>query len=176
MRVDACQATVWRGSAATDSTSTCPVHVLLLLGTPCLGNASDLTGSWRLGSGAQLELLQQIAAAASSSKPCILITINAGQLDLAWAKGSASVGAIINAPYLGQTAGSALAATLLGASNPAARLPTTWYKFLSDIGPITDYSMLPAGGKAGRTYRYFDGPVLYPFGERQNVLCPLSPV
>ena len=40
--------------------------------------------------------------------------INAGQLDLAWAKGSASVGAIINAPYLGQTAGSALAATLLG--------------------------------------------------------------
>ena len=129
-----------------------------------------------MGSGAQLELLQQIAAAASSSKPCILITINAGQLDLAWAKGSASVGAIINAPYLGQTAGSALAATLLGESNPAARLPTTWYSSISDIGPITDYTMLPAGGKAGRTYRYFDGPVLYPFGERQNALCPLSPV
>ena len=69
-------------------------------------------------------------------------------------------------------------ATLLGESNPAARLPTTWYSSISDIGPITDYTMLPAGGKAGRTYRYFDGPVLYPFGEQHETtlvaaLCAL---
>lgn len=119
--------------------------------------------------GEQLQLLQEIAAAATRvGKSVILVTINAGMLDLSWAKNAPSVGAIINAPYLGQMAGKALAATLLGESNPAGRLVTTWYGSLDDIGSITDYAMYPHqtndGQQQGRTYRYFDGPVLFPFG------------
>ena len=76
--------------------------------------------------GAQLQMLQQIAAASLlQHKPCILVSINAGMVDLSWPKTAASVGAIINAPYLGQTAGAALAATLLGANNPAGELQIT---------------------------------------------------
>ena len=119
--------------------------------------------------GEQLRLLQDIAAAATQAKKSvILVTINAGMLDLSWAKAASSVGAIVNAPYLGQMAGKALAATLLGESNPAGRLVTTWYRSLDEIGPITDYAMYPhqteSGQQKGRTYRYFDGPVLWPFG------------
>ena len=125
--------------------------------------------------GEQLRLLQDIAAAATlANNSVILVTINAGMLDLSWAKAASSVGAIINAPYLGQMAGKALAATLLGESNPAGRLVTTWYHSLDEIGPITDYAMYPyqteSGQQKGRTYRYFDGPVLWPFGFVRHCL------
>ena len=74
--------------------------------------------------GQQLALLQTLAAAATvASKPMILVSINAGMLDLSWAHNSSSVGAIVQAPYLGMTAGTALASTILGDSNPAVRLP-----------------------------------------------------
>lgn len=74
--------------------------------------------------GQQLGLLQEIAAAAAAtSKPMVLISINAGMVDYSWAQNSSSVGAILNAPYLGMTAGTALASTILGDSNPAVRLP-----------------------------------------------------
>ena len=88
-------------------------------------------------------------------------------------------------------AGRAIAATLLGRNNPAARLPTTWYskEGLARIGDIRDYRMHPHNGTsasshtppqeqhqaaahqaaagqaaAGRTYRYHALPVLWPFG------------
>jgi hypothetical protein len=126
--------------------------------------------------GDQLLLLQQVTAAAAAAKqPCVLVSVNAGMLDLSWAQSSTSVGAVINAPYLGMTAGTALASTLLGENNPGGRLPTTWYKSLADIGPITDYEMYPsaATGLKGRTHRYYDGPVLYPFGAGRYVSSSL---
>ena len=105
--------------------------------------------------GAQLELLQAIAAAgAANGAPVVLVSVNAGMLDLSWAQASPAVGAILNAPYLGQAAGTALAATLFGESNPAARLPISYYRNIDDIGPISDYRMHPvAGVTKGRTYR-----------------------
>jgi beta-glucosidase len=66
--------------------------------------------------------------------------------------------AMLEAWYPGEAGGDAIANTLTGKSNPSGRLPVTFYRSVADLPPFSDYSM------AHRTYRYFDGPVLYPFG------------
>jgi beta-glucosidase len=70
------------------------------------------------------------------------------------------VPAIVEAWYGGQAAGSALSDVLFGDYNPGGRLPVTFYKSVDDLPPFDDYRM--AGG--GRTYRFFKGTPLYPFG------------
>ncbi|MFN3537249.1 MAG: glycoside hydrolase family 3 C-terminal domain-containing protein, partial [Brevundimonas sp.] len=67
--------------------------------------------------------------------------------------------AILEAWYPGGQGGDAVARILAGDVNPSGRLPITFYRSADDLPAFTDYSM------AGRTYRYFDGPVLYPFGH-----------
>ena len=54
--------------------------------------------------------------------------------------------------------GAAIAQTLAGANNPAGRLPVTFYTGVDQLPPFTDYAM------KNRTYRYFEGKPLYPFG------------
>jgi len=66
--------------------------------------------------------------------------------------------AILDAWYPGEEGGHALARLLTGAANPSGRLPVTIYRSAADLPSFTDYSM------AHRTYRYYDGPVQYPFG------------
>jgi beta-glucosidase len=66
--------------------------------------------------------------------------------------------AMLEAWYPGEAGGEAIANILSGKSNPSGRLPVTFYRSVSDLPPFADYSI------AHRTYRYFDGPVLYPFG------------
>ncbi len=70
----------------------------------------------------------------------------------------AHVPAIINAWYGGQSAGTALADVLFGDYNPAGRLPVTFYKSDADLPDFKSYDM------SNRTYRYFNGEALYPFG------------
>jgi beta-glucosidase len=64
----------------------------------------------------------------------------------------------MNAWYGGQSAGTAIADVLFGDYNPAGRLPVTFYKSDNDLPDFSDYSM------NNRTYRYFKGEALYPFG------------
>ena len=59
-----------------------------------------------------------------------------------------------------QDLGNGLAAAIFGEANPAGRLPMTWYRSDEDLPPLEDYNLI----SHPRTYRYFDGPVLYPFG------------
>ena len=66
--------------------------------------------------------------------------------------------ALLAAWYGGEEAGTAIADTLAGTSNPAGRLPVTFYASADQLPPFTDYAM------KGRTYRYFSGTPLYPFG------------
>ena len=72
---------------------------------------------------------------------------------------SENIPAIVNAWYGGQSAGTAVADVLFGDYNPAGRLPVTFYKSDNDLPGFLDYSM------EGRTYRYFKGEALYPFGH-----------
>lgn len=67
--------------------------------------------------------------------------------------------AILEAWYPGQAAGTAIADVLFGDYNPGGRLPVTFYRGTQDLPPFEDYRM------AGRTYRFFEGSPLYPFGH-----------
>ena len=66
--------------------------------------------------------------------------------------------AILEAWYPGEEGGTAIAETLAGDNNPGGRLPVTFYASLDQLPPFDDYSM------RNRTYRYFSGRPLYPFG------------
>ena len=101
----------------------------------------------------QEALLQAVVA---TGTPVVLVLLNGGALAVDWA--AAHVPAIVEAWYPGQAAGTAIADVLFGDYDPAGRLPVTFYRSVSQLPPFTDYAM------AGRTYRYFRGDVLYPFG------------
>lgn len=59
-----------------------------------------------------------------------------------------------------QDLGHGIASAIFGETNPAGRLPMTWYKGDEDLPPMSDYDLITHP----RTYRYFSKPVLYPFG------------
>ena len=101
----------------------------------------------------QRQLLQRIMAL---KKPTVLVLLNGSALAVNWAQ--ANVPAILEAWYPGQAAGTAIADVLFGDYNPAGRLPVTFYKSTNDLPQFDDYRM------AGRTYRFFKGQPLYPFG------------
>lgn len=66
--------------------------------------------------------------------------------------------AILQAWYPGQAGGTAAANILFGKVSPSGKLPVTFYHGISELPDFTDYAM------ANRTYRYFTGEALYPFG------------
>jgi beta-glucosidase len=103
---------------------------------------------------AQEELLEHLQA---TGKPVVLVLLSGSALGVGWA--ADHVPAIVQAWYGGQAAGTAIADVLFGDSNPAGRLPVTFYKSVADIPPFEDYAM------EGRTYRFFKGQPLYPFGH-----------
>jgi beta-glucosidase len=86
----------------------------------------------------------------------VVVLMNGSALSVNWANENAN--AIIDAWYAGEEGGTAIAQTLAGLNNPAGRLPVTFYKSVDQLPPFEDYSM------RNRTYRYFDGQPLYPFG------------
>ena len=99
------------------------------------------------------ELLEAVAAA---GKPVVVVLTNGSALGVNWAQAHAN--AILDAFYPGEEGGAAVAETLSGKNNPAGRLPVTFYKDVSQLPAFEDYAM------RGRTYRYFQGTPLYPFG------------
>lgn len=101
----------------------------------------------------QENLIKKIKA---TGKPAILVLLNGSAVSINWANDN--IPAIIEAWYPGQAAGDAIADVLFGDYNPSGKLPVTFYKSVEQIPAFTDYSM------RDRTYRYFTGDVLYPFG------------
>ena len=101
----------------------------------------------------QEDLLESIAA---TGKPVVLVLTNGSALGVNWAE--AHVPAILEAWYPGESGGQAVAEALAGDFSPAGRLPVTFYKSVADLPAFEDYKM------TGRTYRYFKGEALYPFG------------
>lgn len=101
----------------------------------------------------QEELLKQVQAL---GKPTVLVLLNGSAIAVNWANDN--VPAILESWYPGEEGGAAIADVLFGDYNPGGRLPVTFYKSVEQLPPFTDYSM------QGRTYRYFKGEPLYPFG------------
>jgi beta-glucosidase len=97
-----------------------------------------------------------VQAVAQAGKPLIVVLLNGSALAVNWEKAHAD--AILEAWYPGEEGGTAIAATLSGRNDPAGRLPVTFYTSIAQLPNFADYSM------AGRTYRYFAGKPLWPFG------------
>jgi beta-glucosidase len=101
----------------------------------------------------QRKLLEQAKA---TGKPIVVVAMNGSPVNLSWEKQNAN--AILEAWYPGQSGGLAVANLLSGRTDPGGRLPLTFYKGVEDLPPFDEYAM------AGRTYRYFAGTPVYPFG------------
>ncbi|HEY7615182.1 MAG TPA: glycoside hydrolase family 3 C-terminal domain-containing protein [Terriglobales bacterium] len=102
---------------------------------------------------AQESLLKKLA---STGKPLVLVLMNGSALAVNWA--DRHVKAILEVWYPGGEGGTAVAEALAGDFSPGGRLPVTFYKSVEQLPPFDNYNMKE------RTYRYFSGEPLYPFG------------
>jgi beta-glucosidase len=98
-----------------------------------------------------------LRALQATGKPIVLVLMTGSAIGVEWAQ--KNIPAIVVGWYPGQQGGNALADVLFGAVSPAGRLPVTFYKSVDELPPFADYDM------KGRTYRYFQGDPLYPFGH-----------
>jgi beta-glucosidase len=97
-----------------------------------------------------------LEAVSATGTPLVVVLMNGSALAVNWAQQHAD--AILEAWYPGEEGGTAIAETLAGVNNPAGRLPVTFYTGTDQLPAFENYSM------KGRTYRYFEGRPLYPFG------------
>jgi beta-glucosidase len=97
-----------------------------------------------------------VRGAIAAGTPVVVVLTSGSAIAANYAARNAA--GLLVAWYGGEESGTAIAETLAGANNPAGRLPVTFYKSADQLPPFTDYSM------KGRTYRYFKGESLYPFG------------
>ncbi|MGN6531801.1 MAG: glycoside hydrolase family 3 C-terminal domain-containing protein, partial [Ginsengibacter sp.] len=97
-----------------------------------------------------------LKALKATGKPVVFVMMTGSAIAIPWEE--ENIPSILNAWYGGEAAGTAVADVLFGDYSPSGRLPVTFYKSDSDLPPFDDYSM------KNRTYRYFEGEALYPFG------------
>lgn len=97
-----------------------------------------------------------LASLLSTGKPVIVVLMNGSPVASQQAFEKAS--AVLLAGYPGTEGGNAIADVLFGDYNPAGRLPMTYYSSVDQLPPFEEYDM------ANRTYRYFSGTPLWPFG------------
>jgi len=104
--------------------------------------------------GVQEQLIQAIYQA---NPKTIVVLVNGYSLAINWT--AANIPAILCAWYGGESQGTAIAEALFGTYNPGGKLTSTWYSSLSDLPSMADYDI-----KNNRTYMYFTGTPIYPFG------------
>ncbi|XP_040384644.1 probable beta-D-xylosidase 2 [Oryza brachyantha] len=116
--------------------------------------------------GRQAELISSVAKA--SKGPVILVLMSGGPIDIGFAQNDRKIAGILWAGYPGQAGGQAIADVIFGHHNPGGKLPVTWYPqdYLQKV-PMTNMAMRanPAKGYPGRTYRFYTGPTIHPFGH-----------
>ncbi|HMD70019.1 MAG TPA: glycoside hydrolase family 3 C-terminal domain-containing protein [Bryobacteraceae bacterium] len=103
---------------------------------------------------AQLNLIRRVKAANAKT---VVVLVSSFPYAIGWVQDNVS--AILHMAHSSQEEGNALADVLFGDYNPAGRLTATWVKSLDDLPPMMDYDI-----RKGRTYMYFKGQPLYPFG------------
>ena len=102
----------------------------------------------------QQDLMRQVVGL---GKPTVLVLMSGSAVAIPWA--AENIPAIVQAWYPGEAGGQAVADVLFGDYNPGGRLPVTMYRSVDDLPAFDDYNM------QNRTYRYYRGEVLFPFGH-----------
>ncbi|KAA8514956.1 hypothetical protein F0562_018257 [Nyssa sinensis] len=138
---------------------------ILVVGLDLSVEAESLDRVDLLLPGYQTQLINQVAAV--SKGPVILVVMSAGGVDISFAKSNSNIKAILWAGYPGEEGGIAIADVVFGRYNPGGRLPLTWYEAdYVDMLPMTSLALRPIDtlGYPGRTYKFFNGSTVYPFG------------
>jgi len=135
----------------------CDVTILCLgLDATLEGEEGDTGNEYSSGDKKNLDLPQSqqnlLKAVLGAGKPVVVVLSSGSALAVDGGN------ALLEAWYPGQAGGTALANILFGKVWPSGKLPVTFYKGVDDLPEFTDYSM------KNRTYRYFEGEALYPFG------------
>lgn len=124
------------------------------------GEESDTVNSFLNGDKCDLELPKAqrtlIESMVSQNKPVIFVNVSGSAINLSYEKEHCD--AVLQCFYPGAEGGKALADIIFGKVSPSGRLPVTFYKSVEDLPPFEDYSM------ENRTYKFFKGEVVYPFG------------
>ncbi|KAJ6733759.1 SUGAR HYDROLASE-RELATED [Salix koriyanagi] len=115
--------------------------------------------------GYQTQLINQVASVANG--PVVLVLMSAGGVDISFAKRNENIKSILWVGYPGEEGGNAIADVIFGKYNPGGRLPLTWHEAdYVDMLPMTSMPLRPIDslGYPGRTYKFFNGSTVYPFG------------
>ena len=124
------------------------------------GEEGDAGNQFASGDKVNLELpipqRQLLNSVLACGKPTVVINMSGSSINLGVAQDKAA--AVIQAWYPGAKGGRDVADILFGDVSPSGKLPVTFYKSADDLPDFKDYSM------KNRTYRYFEGTPLYPFG------------
>ncbi|GKV36718.1 hypothetical protein SLEP1_g44817 [Rubroshorea leprosula] len=115
--------------------------------------------------GNQTLLVTEVAKVAKG--PVILLIMSGGGFDITFAKNDDKITSILWVGYPGEAGGGAIADIIFGYYNPCGRLPITWYpQSFVDKVPMTIMNMRPdlLRGYPGRSYRFYTGETVYPFG------------
>ncbi|WP_438444155.1 glycoside hydrolase family 3 C-terminal domain-containing protein [Gorillibacterium sp. sgz5001074] len=106
------------------------------------------------------ERQEKLALAVAEANPNTIVVV-VGSYPFALNALQEKVPAILFTSHAGQELGHAVADVLFGDVNPAGRVHMTWYKSVDQLPPFMDYDII----QGGRTYQYFEGEPLYPFGH-----------
>ncbi len=124
------------------------------------GEEGDTGNSYASGDKKDLLLPQSqrklVEAVMQTGKPTVVLNMTGSAMDLRYEQEHAD--AVMQIWYPGARGGRVVARLLFGELSPSGKLPVTFYNSVDDLPPFEDYSM------KGRTYRYFEGTPLYPFG------------
>lgn len=124
------------------------------------GEEGDTGNSYASGDKPDLLLPQPqrdlMKAVLETGTPVVVLNMTGSAMDLRYAQEHAD--AVMQIWYPGARGGRTVAEILFGDLSPSGKLPVTFYNSADDLPPFEDYSM------KGRTYRYFEGTPLYPFG------------
>jgi beta-glucosidase len=119
-------------------------------------NLPGFSGGDRTGIDLPESQMALLKAMKAKNKPLIVVLTSGSAVAMNWAAENAD--AMLALWYGGEKSGTALAEVLSGGFSPSGKLPITFYRSLDGLPKFEDYSM------KNRTYRYFKGDVLYPFG------------
>ena len=131
------------------------------LDTRMEGEANDRTNiSLPQCQSSLIAMLEQI-----SPQPIIVVILSGSSLDLTYVRDSEKTGSVVWGGYSGQDGGRAVADLLFGRFSPAGRLPITFYpdRYVEQVA-MDDMNMRPSVNNPGRTYKFYTGEPVYPFG------------
>ncbi|KAL6903445.1 hypothetical protein ACP4OV_004258 [Aristida adscensionis] len=114
--------------------------------------------------GKQMDLIHSVASV--TKKPIVLVLLGGGPVDVSFVKQDPRIASILWLGYPGEVGGEVLPEILFGKYNPGGKLPVTWYPESFTAVPMNDMNMRAdaSRGYPGRTYRFYTGDVVYPYG------------